>query len=293
MKTGIIVLGLDSRSPGTRRTAEGCAEYLRSKGRKNVEVAFLRGEPYAEDVMRAMHSDGVDTFSILPLSVSEGKNTVWLMPASVLLPDNFGSWTMIDGKDVATRFATALGPDQRMLDALVEELGPPSDGKGALLVSRGSPHSTTKKTAMFYVEGLREAGWKAEWCADKHGIGLEDAVESLKAQGVGKLKVVPLYVAFDGPSSERVRDALKTTGMKADCLRPVSELPVFKEILDSKVPEGWRRSGNQVQDIIDNYSLHSLPRLEALRDPEVGDGVVVRAEHLYLSAGRAEARGLL
>ncbi len=240
MKTGVIVLGLDSRSPGIRLLAEECAEHLKEKGRKGVRIAYLRGEPYAEDVMRAMHSDGTDTFSILPLSISEGKNTVWLMPASVLLPDNFGSWTMIDGKDVATRFATALGPDPRMLDALLEELGRPKPGEGVLLASRGSPHSSTAKTAEFYAEGLRNAGWKAEWCADRYGTPVEDAVGSLRSQGVDKTIVIPLYVAFDGPSSERIRKRIASTEMDVRFEKPVASLQAFKEILDSKVPEGWR-----------------------------------------------------
>ena len=111
-----------------------------------------------------------------------------------------------------------------------------------LLASRGSPHSTTAKTAGFYLEGLRNAGWKAEWCADKHGTPVEDAVDSLRSQGVDKTIVIPLYVAFEGPSSERIRERIESTGMDARFEKPVAGLPVFKEILDSKVPEGWRRS---------------------------------------------------
>ncbi len=114
MKTGIIVLGQHSDSPGGRRVAERFAEHLESKGRKTVRVAYHSGSPGAEEVMLSMNREGVDTFSIVPLSVSEGRKTVWLMPKGLRLPDNFGSWTMIGGKDVATRFATALGADPRM-----------------------------------------------------------------------------------------------------------------------------------------------------------------------------------
>ena len=249
MKTGVIVLGLDSRFPGIRLVAEECADYLRKEGRKDVNVAYLRGEPYAEDVLRKMHRDGIDTFSILPLSVSEGRNTVWLMPASVLLPDNFGSWTIIDGKDIATRFATALGPDPRMLDAILTELGRPKQGEGVLLASRGSPHSTTAKTADYYLEGLRDAGWKAEWCADKHGTPVEDAIESLRSQGVDKTIVIPLYVAFEGPSSESIKKRISSTGMEVRFEKPVGRLPVFKEILDSKVPERWRSRPGHTQTL--------------------------------------------
>ncbi len=264
MKTGVIVLGLDSRFPGIRLVAEECADYLRKEGRKDVNVAYLRGEPYAEDILRRMHRDGVDTFSILPLSISEGRNTVWLMPASVLLPDNFGSWTIIDGKDVATRFATALGPDPRMLDAILTELGRPKQGEGVLLASRGSPHSTTAKTAGFYLEGLRNAGWKAEWCADKHGTPVKDTIYSLRSQGVDKTIVMPLYVAFEGPSSERIREKIESTGMDARFEKPVASLPVFKEILDSKVPEGWRRSQTESDSAragLTSSAIHSCARL--------------------------------
>jgi hypothetical protein len=164
------------------------------------------------------------------------------MPASVLLPDNFGSWTIIDGKDVATRFATALGPDPRMLDAILTELGRPKQGEGVLLASRGSPHSTTAKTADYYMEGLRNAGWKAEWCADKHGTPVEDAIGRLRTQGVNKTIVLPLYVAFEGPSSENIKKGISSTGMEIRFEKPVGRLPIFKKILDSKVPEGWRRA---------------------------------------------------
>ncbi len=83
--------------------------------------------------MEAMHDEGVDTFCIIPLTVSEGRHTVWLMPGSVSLPDNFGLWTYVHGKDVATRFATALGSDARIAGSLVDREEAPDPGAAILL----------------------------------------------------------------------------------------------------------------------------------------------------------------
>ncbi len=239
MKTGTILLAQHSSSPGERMIAERCAEYLRSKGRKDVRIAFHSGSPGSEEVMLAMNEEGIDTFAIVPLSISEGRKTVWLMPNAMGLPDNCGSWRMIGKKDVATRFATALGQDPRMASALVRREGSPEDGTGILLLSRGSTHSQCRKTAEYYADALRGAGWKVECGCCLHGRPIGEAVESLKDAGAVRIRVVPMFIAFDGRSAEESKSLLSESEMEIDYSEPLSEIPIYLEIVDNKVPDGW------------------------------------------------------
>ncbi len=235
MKTGVILLA-QHRVPDESRIAGECADYIRSKGHPAVRVAYFRGSAPPFDVMQEMNSKGVDTFCILPLVVSEGKMSVWDMPAALHLPDNCGSWTMIGDRDVATRFATALGRDPRMATALVGREGEP-DGSAILLVSRGSPHSTTAKVAEYYAEAFRQAGWRAECSFCTHGESPITAAGRLREEGYARFRVVPLYISFTGRSAVEVRDAL--AGPEVSYSEALGNVPAFRDILESKVPEGW------------------------------------------------------
>ncbi len=243
-----------SDSPGERKVAEMCARFLEENGRKNVRIAFHSGSPGSEEVMLDMNREGVDTFAIVPLSVSEGRKTVWLMPKAMRLPDNCGSWTMIDGKDMATRFATALGPDPDMASALAEREGKPEDGTAIMLLARGSTHSSCARTAEFYADALRKAGWHVECGYSVHGRTVKDAAKAIVDSGFGRIRVVPLFIAFDGRSSE---DAMKTlSGFDAEVsyAEPVSRIPIYLNIINNKVPEGWRAPGHTIHPTCTAYS---------------------------------------
>lgn len=242
MKTGIIILGIDSEHEGLRPFARRCADSLINRGRKNVFVAYGRGEPFAADVMRRMHDEGTDTFSILPLAISEGKHTVWLLPGSVRLPDNFGSWTMIDGKDVATRFSTALGSDPRIADALVRREGGPHTSEAVVLVNRGSPHSSTERDIGFYTEAFRDAGWRAEHASTVHGNDIAKTAKGLVDEGFSRIRVIPISIRFCGRFSSSVKDALKGIDADISYSEPLTELPEYIDALDSKIPDRWRMS---------------------------------------------------
>lgn len=239
MKTGIIILGQYSDSPGENKLLTRCARYLSSKGRKRVCIAFHSGTPGSEDVMLQMNADGVDTYAIVPLAISEGKKTVWLMPKALRLPDNCGSWTIIDGKDVATRFATALGQDPGMASALAEREGRPEEGTAILLLARGSTHSTCSKTSEYYADALREKGWTVECGYCHHGRSVEDAARAILDAGFSRIRVVPLFIAFDGKSADRARETLSSVPAEVDYSEPISEIPLYLSIIDSKIPEGW------------------------------------------------------
>ena len=241
MRTGVIVL---ARSPGTDgKVAQRCADFLSSKGRKDVRIGYWKAEPDVFDLMTSMHDEGIDTFSILPLSISEGKNTVWLMPKAVSIPDNCGSWTMIDGKDVAIRFATALGADDRMADAILEELGRPEDDVPVLIMTRGSPFSYSGKDVNYYSAILRDAGWQVFSVSLHYGDGFDPVIERLRSSGARRMKVVPFLVSSESNSFRQMDDGIRRIsdglGIGIEILPTVTDLPAYLDILDSKVPKGW------------------------------------------------------
>ena len=239
MNAGVIVLGQHSDSAGERAVAERCAGFLRDNGRRNVNIAFHYGTPSSDIVMESMNLDGVDTFVILPLAISEGRMTVWNMPGRLGLPDNCGSWRMMNGKDVATRFATALGKNDALADDLIEREGPPDDGTVLLLISYGSANRECSDTAEFYASKLKQEGWRTEIAYCHHGRTVIDVISDLKLNGTKQIRVIPLFIAFDGPSAERAKHELETSGLDIVYSKPVSDLGSFYKILDSKVPEGW------------------------------------------------------
>ena len=239
MKTGIIVLGQHSASAGERSVAERCADYLRKNGRKDVHIAFHYGDPSSDEVMESMNLKGTDTFVILPLTVSEGQMTVWSMPKKLGLPDNCGSWRMMNGKDVATRFATALGKNYALADELVAREGPVDERTALLFISYGSRNKDCEDTARFYSEKLGEKGWKTDIAFCRFGRTVDEAVSSLKSEGIDRIRVIPLFIAFDGPAAIRTRHDLESYNIDIQYRGPISELDSFYKIIDSKVPEGW------------------------------------------------------
>lgn len=240
MKAGTIVLAQHSDSPGEVSFAERCAEYLRSRGRKNVRIAFHSGVPNSNDVLEEMfEKDGVDTFCILPLAMAEGNQTIWNMPRRMGLPDNSGSWRMVGEHDVATRFATALGRSKHMAEAVVRRMGGPVPGEGVLLLAYGSALSQSEKTAEYYAEALREAGWKAVCGFANHGRSATDAADELKREGCISVRVLPLCITIEGRSVSNAIEMLREHDVPATISEPISEFEEFLEILDSKVPEDW------------------------------------------------------
>jgi len=239
MKAGTIIMVMSSASEGEQAVAMRAAGYLGSKGHRNIRIASLQGEVPPFDVMSGMfREDGVDTFCILPLVISEGRLTVKLMPESLHLPDNSGSWTMVEGHDVATRFATALGRDPRMARAIISYLGAPSPEAGILVLAYGSDLSQSAKTAEYFAERIREAGWKASVGYTARGsCDAGDAAEGLRRMGCSSIRVLPLFISFDGSSATAAKRTLADPDV--EFLEPVSSLEAFYEILDSKVPEGW------------------------------------------------------
>lgn len=239
MKSGIIVLAQHASSEGERSVAERCADYLRSNGRKNVHIGYHYGSPSSDTVMESMNKDGVDTFVILPLSISEGKMTVWTVPKKLGLPDNCGSWRMMNGKDVATRFATALGKNYALAEELISREGAVRQDTALLVLAYGSETSESEDTARFYAEELEGCGWRTEIAFCHHGRSISEAIQSVKGSGISRIRVIPLFIAFDGMAASQAKEELDSSGLIVSYSRPVSDLVSFYKILDSKVPDGW------------------------------------------------------
>jgi len=239
MRSGIIVLAQHANSEGERSVAERCADYLRSNGRKNVHIGYHYGSPSSDTVMESMNRYGVDTFVILPLSISEGKMTVWTMPKKLGLPDNCGSWRMMNGKDIATRFATALGKNYALAEELIAREETVRQDTALLILAYGSETRESEDTARFYAEELEGCGWRTEIAFCRHGRSISEAIQSVKGSGISKIRVIPLFIAFDGLAASQAKEELDSSGLFVSYSRPVSDLVSFYKILDSKVPDGW------------------------------------------------------
>lgn len=237
MKTGTIVLAQHSSIQAECDFAEACAEFLRSRGRRNVRVAYHSGHPSSESVITGMfETEGIDTFCILPLAVAEGNQTIWNMPHAMGLPDNAGSWRMVGEHDVATRFSTAMGREPSIAEGIARMLGPVSDDTGIIIVAYGSELSQSAKTAEYYAQELRNRGWKTACGYARHGPSVGEAADELRGAGCTVLKAVPLSITVAGRSMKAALDSIAGC---AEVLPPVSSLPEFMELLDSKVPEDW------------------------------------------------------
>jgi sirohydrochlorin ferrochelatase len=268
MDAGTIVFGADGSVPGIVRAAESAKAFLEARGRRNVRIAYYKGsdeEPFS--VMSGMYSNGVDTFCILPLAIAEGRMTVKLMPQSLHLPDNSGSWTMVGSHDVATRFSTALGRDSRMASAIAARLGEPMEDTGVLVLSRGSDLTQSRKTAEWYAGKLHDAGWKTAAAFLHHGITASEASQKLSSAGCRRIVVLPLMVASDTASAVEAVNSIRT---EKEVLEPVALWDAFLEILDSKVPEKWRSSCG-LEDELGHDGVHLLDhRIGHLGDLAVG-----------------------
>ncbi len=48
MKTGVIIIGMDSEEEGLHPFAERCAQFLKDRGRKDVRISYYYGGPVPE-----------------------------------------------------------------------------------------------------------------------------------------------------------------------------------------------------------------------------------------------------
>lgn len=237
MKTGTLVLAMHSDIGEERAIAEKIKNHLLSKGRKNVFIGYHRGNPDCYEVFLEMNRQGVDTYCILPVLFSEGKQSVWNIPKHLTLPDNSGSWTMIGSHDVATRFCTALGFDERLAHSVSEDLGPSLKNHKAILLGYGSPLSVFGRTMSEYSEYLSESGWKNETVLVKNN---SEPIENQFSANPGEtIHVIPFAVSAKGKSIGGAIEKIRSSHDKCQIHKTIFEHGIVPEIMDSKVPEDW------------------------------------------------------
>ena len=138
MKTGVIIYS-HRADPLSRDLAEYYAEELRIRGHKDVNTAYHGGEPGIKNVMEKMNVRGMNnTFVVIPMVISEGDLSTWILPKEMDMPDNSCSFTYLTGMHTAIRFSTALGESEYLSRLLLKRLKESGAGKddGILIVSR-------------------------------------------------------------------------------------------------------------------------------------------------------------
>jgi hypothetical protein len=242
MKGGTILLIRDSNDPSELSLAEKARSYLEDKGVLNIRIASHKGFPPIAEVMDSMFEEGTDSFAIIPMLISEGRLSTWIMPKEAGIPDNCGSWRMMGGQDVAMRFSTTPGVDRDLMDSVADSLGEPEKGTGILLIHYGSGLSMAAKNIGMYADRISKRGWPVSYAAlSKGSEELERAVRELSEKGVSKVRVLPAFIHFD---EDRYRWALDRVGRSfgaVEVLEPVSSREEFLRAIERRVPDEWRR----------------------------------------------------
>ena len=244
MRTGIVVLGRDSRSPGCRELCDRMVRGLRGLGYRSVQAGYHRGEPFVREVILSMYREGVDSFAVIPMLASEGRLSTWIMPGEVGIPDCCGSWMIIDGHDVAVRFSTVPGVDPGLMGDVVASLGNDTR-RGILVLYRGSSLRMAEENAGRYAERIREMGFGVSIASVADGAGPAMAqMSSLRDSGCGRITILPLTMALEGRIGETVR-ALCDAEECVDVLPPLSSHPSFMDAVVRRVPDEWDRERSE------------------------------------------------
>ena len=245
MKTGVILYS-HLCDESSRSMTEWYAERLREKGHKDVRTAYHKGSPSIEETLKNMNVHGMNnTFVVIPMLLSEGDLSTWVLPKEMGMPDNSCSYTYLTGTHIAIRFSTAIGESEALSETVlkrIREKGANSDD-GILLVSKGSRLSMNLKSMnriAGYVEGH---GFKNVSIAvlDGEGPSVAASIANLMEKDVKRLIIVPLFLT----ECKSVTEAIPSLVRDSCLLIPVEFADVIgrdEQILDDmekKIPEGW------------------------------------------------------
>jgi len=245
MKTGVILYSHLSNE-SARSVAEWYATGLRERGHKDVRVAYHKGNPGIEETLRGMNVHGMNnTFVVIPLLLSEGDLSTWVLPKKMAMPDNSCSYTYLTGMHIAIRFSTAIGESDALSETVlkrVKEKGAHKDD-GILLVSKGSRLSMNVKTLnriAGYVEG-HGFGNVSLAVLDGEGPSIASSIGSLMEKDVKRLIIVPLFLTQCRSVTETipslVRDSCHLIPVLFADVIGTDEL--ILDDMDKKIPEGW------------------------------------------------------
>ncbi len=227
----LLVIAHGSRDPRHAATVHALTRRARAlRPGLRVETAFLDfNAPRVEQVLSALHADGVRDVVALPLLLTRAFHAKADIPATLS-----EALTRLPGLSVSV--ADVLGPSPLLVDALERRLAEagltPAD-RATTAVVLASAGSTDPEAIAVIAEIARE--WRhTGWCAVRPAFAsaalprTEDAVRALRAEGFARVAVAP-YVIAPGRLPDRIAAGAEAAGadVVADVLGAAPELALL------------------------------------------------------------------
>ncbi|MFI8447584.1 sirohydrochlorin chelatase [Streptomyces erythrochromogenes] len=227
----LLVIAHGSRDPRHAATVHALTRRVRAlRPGLRVETAFLDfNAPRGEQVLSALHADGVRDVVALPLLLTRAFHAKADIPAA--LSD---ALTRLPGLSVSV--ADVLGPSPLLVEALerrLSEAGITPADRATTAVVLASAGSTDPEAIAVIAEIARE--WRhTGWCAVRPAFAsaalprTEDAVRALRAEGFARVAVAP-YVIAPGRLPDRIAAGAEAAGadVVADVLGAAPELALL------------------------------------------------------------------
>ncbi|MFD9082285.1 sirohydrochlorin chelatase [Streptomyces erythrochromogenes] len=227
----LLVIAHGSRDPRHAATVHALTRRVRAlRPGLRVETAFLDfNAPRVEQVLSALHADGVRDVVALPLLLTRAFHAKADIPAA--LSD---ALTRLPGLSVSV--ADVLGPSPLLVEALerrLSEAGLTPADRATTAVVLASAGSTDPEAIAVIAEIARE--WRhTGWCAVRPAFAsaalprTEDAVRALRAEGFARVAVAP-YVIAPGRLPDRIAAGAGAAGadVVADVLGAAPELALL------------------------------------------------------------------
>ncbi|MFD6114194.1 sirohydrochlorin chelatase [Streptomyces yangpuensis] len=231
MSPVLLVIAHGSRDPRHAATVHALIRRVRAlRPGLRVETAFLDfNAPRVEQVLGALHADGVRDVVALPLLLTRAFHAKADIPAALS-----EALTRLPG--LAVSVADVLGPSPLLVEALerrLSEAGITPADRATTAVVLASAGSTDPEAIAVIAEIARE--WRhTGWCAVRPAFAsaalprTEDAVRALRAEGFARVAVAP-YVIAPGRLPDRIVAGAGAAGadVVADVLGAAPELALL------------------------------------------------------------------
>ncbi|MFC9587280.1 sirohydrochlorin chelatase [Streptomyces yangpuensis] len=231
MSPVLLVIAHGSRDPRHAATVHALTRRVRAlRPGLRVETAFLDfNAPRVEQVLAALHADGVRDVVALPLLLTRAFHAKADIPAALS-----EALTRLPG--LAVSVADVLGPSPLLVEALerrLSEAGITPADRATTAVVLASAGSTDPEAIAVIAEIARE--WRhTGWCAVRPAFAsaalprTEDAVRALRAEGFARVAVAP-YVIAPGRLPDRIVAGAGAAGadVVADVLGAAPELALL------------------------------------------------------------------
>ncbi|MFE2130140.1 MULTISPECIES: sirohydrochlorin chelatase [Streptomyces] len=206
MSPALLVIAHGSRDPRHAATVHALTRRVRAlRPGLRVETAFLDfNAPRVDQVLSALHADGVRDVVALPLLLTRAFHAKADIPAALS-----EALTRLPG--LAVSVADVLGPSPLLVEALerrLSEAGLTPADRATTAVVLASAGSTDPEAIAVIAEIARE--WRhTGWCAVRPAFAsaalprTEDAVRALRAEGFDRVAVAP-YVIAPGRLPDRI-----------------------------------------------------------------------------------------